>query len=98
MLNKVFGKSIITLLLTALINSLLKAVCCNAITVNIKRSIVLTDENNSEEVEVQPTRIDKSEFTSEEYESLLQGKMVGKDGYLYEIQGDGAIMLIGMYE
>ena len=58
----------------------------------------MTDENNSKEVKVQPTRIDKSEFTSEEYESLLQGRMVGKDGYLYEIQGDGTIMLIGMYE
>jgi hypothetical protein len=66
--------------------------------VDITRSIVLTDENNSKEVEVQPTRIDKSEFTSEEYAQLFQGRMVGKGGYLYEMQGDGTIMMVGMYD
>ena len=51
-----------------------------------------------DELESDPTRTDKKDFTSEEYEALLQGRVVGKDGFLYEIQGDGSIMMIDICE
>ncbi len=51
-----------------------------------------------DEIEFDPIRTDKKDFTSEEYEALLQGRVVGKDGFLYEIQGDGSIMMIDVCE
>jgi|LGOV01.1.fsa_nt_gb hypothetical protein len=51
-----------------------------------------------DEFEVDPIRVDKKDFSSEEYEALLQGRVVGKDGFLYEIQGDGSIMMIDICE
>ena len=53
--------------------------------------------NNEDEIEFDPIRIHKNEFTSEEYEALLLGRVIGKDGFLYEIQGDGSIMMIDVW-
>jgi hypothetical protein len=50
------------------------------------------------EDELDPIRTDKKYFSTEEYEALLQGRAVGKDGFLYEIQGDGSIMMIDICE
>ena len=54
--------------------------------------------NNEDDIEFDPIRIHKNEFTSEEYEALLLGRVIGKDGFLYEIQGDGSIMMIDVCE
>ena len=54
--------------------------------------------HNEDEMEFDTIRTEKSDFTSEEYEELLQGRTVGKDGFLYEIQGDGTIMMIDICE
>ena len=54
--------------------------------------------DNEDEIEFDPIRIHKNEFTSEEYEALLLGRVIGKDGFLYEIQGDGSIMMIDVCE
>ncbi len=58
----------------------------------------MIDDFIEDEPEFAPIRTDKKDFTSEEYESLLQGRVVGKEGYLYEIQGDGSIMMIDICE
>ena len=50
--------------------------------------------NNEDEIEFDPIRIHKNEFTSEEYEALLLGRVIGKDGFLYQIQGDGSISIM----
>ena len=54
--------------------------------------------NNEDEFEFDPTQVDAEEFTLEEYEDLRQGRIIGKDGFLYEIQGDGSIMMIDVCE
>ena len=54
--------------------------------------------NNEDEFEFDPIRLDERNFSSEEYEDLLQGRIVRKDGFLYEIQGDGSIMMIDICE
>ena len=54
--------------------------------------------NNEDEIEFDPIRTDKTDFTSEENEALLQGRTVNKNGFLYEIQGDGSIMMIDVCE
>ena len=53
---------------------------------------------NEDEFEFDPTQVDAEEFTLEEYEDLRQGRIIGKDGFLYEIQGDGSIMMIDVCE
>ena len=54
--------------------------------------------NNEDEIEFDPIRTDKTDFTTEENEALLQGRTVNKNGFLYEIQGDGSIMMIDVCE
>ncbi len=54
--------------------------------------------NNEDEIEFDPIRTDETDFTTEENEALLQGRTVNKNGFLYEIQGDGSIMMIDVCE
>ena len=39
-----------------------------------------------------------SDFIEDEFEDLLLGRVIGKNGFLYEIQGDGTIMMINVCE
>jgi hypothetical protein len=58
----------------------------------------VTSNFNEDESEAYSTRIDKREFDFEEYEDLLRGRKICKNGFLYEIQSDGTIMMIDICE
>jgi len=54
--------------------------------------------NYENEIEFDPIRIHENEFTYEEHEALLQGRVIDKDGFLDEVQGDGSIIMIDVCE
>ncbi len=65
---------------------------------NSTRKLIVTNNFNEDKSEVYSTRINKREFDSEEYEDLLRGRKICKNGFLYEIQSDGTIMMIDICE